>query len=119
MRGLACLSFAFVMDLFLNESCHIPYHAYLHEKIYKLRNIKGGASGIGLGTVKLLLDNHAYVVVGDLNTMPITHDRLTFLKTNVTAWADLSALFKLAKYHFNHLTILKGIDLIHYYISLA
>lgn len=67
------------------------------EKDHKLRNIKGGASGIGLGTVKLLLDNHAYVVVGDLNTMPITHDRLTFLKTNVTAWADLSALFKLAK----------------------
>lgn len=28
--------------------------------------------------------------------MPIEHDNLSFLKTNVTSWADLSALFKLA-----------------------
>lgn len=56
----------------------------------------GGASGIGLGTVKVLLGNDAYVVAGDLNDMPISHDRLSFLKTNVTIWADLSALFKLA-----------------------
>ncbi|KAJ9662631.1 hypothetical protein H2198_001303 [Neophaeococcomyces mojaviensis] len=68
----------------------------LHEVQMIAKPIKGGASGIGLGTVKLLLDNHAYVVVGDLNTMPISHDRLTFLKTDVTLWTDLSALFKLA-----------------------
>lgn len=37
------------------------------------------------------------MVAGDLNAMPITHDRLNFLKANVTIWADLCALFKLAK----------------------
>jgi len=29
--------------------------------------------------------------------MPIQHDRLTFVKTNVTTWTDLSAIFKAAK----------------------
>lgn len=39
----------------------------------------------------------AYVVAGDLNKIPITDERLTATTTNVTSWADLSALFKLAK----------------------
>lgn len=36
-------------------------------------------------------------MAGDLNEMPIQHDRLTFVKTNVTSWADLLAIFKIAK----------------------
>lgn len=47
--------------------------------------------------MRLLLDKGARVVVGDLNPMPIEHEHLAFAKTNVTVWADLSQLFKLAK----------------------
>ena len=36
-------------------------------------------------------------MAGDLNEMPIQHDRLTFVKTNVTDWKDLSSIFKAAK----------------------
>ncbi|KAK5945466.1 hypothetical protein PMZ80_002671 [Knufia obscura] len=59
--------------------------------------VTGAASGIGLGTVKLLLEKDAYVVAGDLSEMPLQHDRLTFVNTNVTSWADLSSIFKVAK----------------------
>lgn len=36
-------------------------------------------------------------MAGDLNEMPIQHGRLTFVKTNVTDWRDLSSIFKAAK----------------------
>ncbi|KAK5077280.1 hypothetical protein LTS08_008578 [Lithohypha guttulata] len=63
--------------------------------------ITGAASGIGLGTTKLLLEKGAYVVAGDMNELPIEHERLTSLRTDVTSWANLSALFKLAKSKHN------------------
>lgn len=50
-----------------------------------------------MGTTELLLEKQAYVVGGDVNLMPFAHERLTYVKTNVTLWADLSAIFKLAK----------------------
>ena len=50
-----------------------------------------------MATIKLLLEKDAYVVAGDLNETPIQHDRLTFVKTNVTSWNDLSTIFKTAK----------------------
>lgn len=58
----------------------------------------GGSSGIGLATVKLLLSLGAFVVAGDINEPPVPcSDHLAFQKTDVTSWADLSALFKKAK----------------------
>lgn len=59
--------------------------------------LSGAASGIGLATVKLLLEKGANIVGGDLNSIPIENERLTFKTTNVTTWKDLSDLFKLAK----------------------
>ena len=56
----------------------------------------GGSSGIGLATVKLLLDSGAHLVVGDQTESPLQHANLSFLKTNVALWTDLLALFKLA-----------------------
>lgn len=60
-------------------------------------NNSGGSSGIGLATIKLLLDNGASVVNGDLNPPNLSHPALSFQKTDVTSWADLTNLFKFAK----------------------
>lgn len=56
----------------------------------------GGSSGIGLATVELLLELGANVVVGDQQPIPISHDSLTFLETNVLSWPSLLALFNKA-----------------------
>lgn len=58
--------------------------------------LTGGSSGIGLETVRLLLELKASVVVGDVNPVPITHDALAFQQTNALSWSDLQALFKKA-----------------------
>ncbi|KAL1960610.1 hypothetical protein VTO42DRAFT_7189 [Malbranchea cinnamomea] len=59
--------------------------------------ITGGSSGIGLATTKLLLSLGASVVVGDLNPTPLSNPSLSFQRTDVTSWSDLSSLFKHAK----------------------
>ncbi|KXT01439.1 hypothetical protein AC578_9542 [Pseudocercospora eumusae] len=58
--------------------------------------VTGGSSGIGLATVKLLLDTGAFVFMGDLQDAPVSHDRLTFVKTDVTSWTALKILFNTA-----------------------
>lgn len=60
--------------------------------------ITGGSSGIGLATVKFLLTLGAKVVIGDLQEPPseMPSDRLTFVRTDVTSWTDLKALFETA-----------------------
>ncbi|KAH8649745.1 putative 15-hydroxyprostaglandin dehydrogenase [Tricladium varicosporioides] len=58
--------------------------------------ITGGSSGIGLATVNLLISIGASVVSGDIQPPPATEGFL-FVPTNVTDWADLTALFKKAK----------------------
>ncbi|KAF4960301.1 hypothetical protein FSARC_10498 [Fusarium sarcochroum] len=60
--------------------------------------ITGGSSGIGLATVELLLSLGASVVSGDVQPpQKELKGSFTFLKTDVTVWADLLALFKKAK----------------------
>ncbi|GME34012.1 short chain dehydrogenase [Neofusicoccum parvum] len=60
--------------------------------------ITGGSSGIGLATVKLMLSLGAFVVAGDINEPPVPPtEHLSFQRTDVTSWKDLSALFKKAK----------------------
>lgn len=56
----------------------------------------GGSSGIGLATVKLLLEVGANIVVGDRDAVPITHDALTFVETEVGSWSALQNLFNKA-----------------------
>lgn len=63
----------------------------------------GGSSGLGLATVELLLQQGAIVTAGDLNESPISHPNLGHMKTNVTDWTSLTALFKHALAH--HSTI--------------
>ncbi|KAI1253752.1 hypothetical protein MGN70_004145 [Eutypa lata] len=63
--------------------------------------ITGGSSGIGLATVNLLLSLGASVVSADLlpPVEPVVVDSpaFTFIKTDVTEWSDLLALFERAK----------------------
>ncbi|KAH6645031.1 short chain dehydrogenase [Truncatella angustata] len=60
--------------------------------------LTGGSSGIGLATVELLLSLGASVVSGDIQApAEKPSGAFTFVKTDVTKWSDLVALFKQAK----------------------
>ncbi|RYP21955.1 hypothetical protein DL767_009158 [Monosporascus sp. MG133] len=61
--------------------------------------VTGGSSGIGLATVSLLLSLGASVVNADVQppTEPVDSPQFTFVKTSVTIWAELVALFKKTK----------------------
>ncbi|CAJ0550869.1 Ff.00g107990.m01.CDS01 [Fusarium sp. VM40] len=64
----------------------------------KIVIITGGSSGIGLATVGMLLSLGASVVSGDVQPPQVEHKgSFTFVKTDVSVWADLLALFKKAK----------------------
>lgn len=63
--------------------------------------VTGGASGIGLATIRRLADEGANIVVGDLD--PTTGERAaaevggTFVQIDVTSAADVARMFKTAK----------------------
>jgi NAD(P)-dependent dehydrogenase (short-subunit alcohol dehydrogenase family) len=58
----------------------------------------GGSSGIGLATVELLLSLGASVVCGDVQAPQKTiGGAYTFIKTDVSIWRDLLALFNETK----------------------
>lgn len=60
--------------------------------------ITGGSSGIGEATVKLLSSLGASVVNADVAPSAESADKnVTFVKTDVSKWADLVALFKKTK----------------------
>ncbi|KAK1967705.1 short chain dehydrogenase [Colletotrichum sublineola] len=60
--------------------------------------VTGGSSGIGLATVATLLSHGASVVSADINpSAEQPESSYSFVKTDVTVWADLVALFKEAK----------------------
>jgi len=64
----------------------------------KVAIVTGGSSGIGLATVKLLMEHGATVVSADMNPSPLEDGpKHTFQKTDVTSWPSLLALFKLTK----------------------
>lgn len=58
--------------------------------------ITGGSSGMGLAVVKQLLELGNNVVSGDMNDSPVSHPKHTFLKTDVTSWAQQKTLFQTA-----------------------
>ncbi|KAK3117312.1 hypothetical protein LTR53_001429 [Teratosphaeriaceae sp. CCFEE 6253] len=60
-------------------------------------------SGIGLATTELLLELGATVVSGDVNPPPVEHSQLSYVKTNVTQWSDLVALFDRAKQRYGRI----------------
>ncbi|KAF9880072.1 hypothetical protein CkaCkLH20_02026 [Colletotrichum karsti] len=60
--------------------------------------VTGGSSGIGLATVNTLLSKGALVVNADIQPPAQQPEgSYTFVKTNVTVWAEQIALFKKAK----------------------
>ncbi|KAK2054488.1 short chain dehydrogenase [Colletotrichum caudatum] len=60
--------------------------------------VTGGSSGIGLATVATLLSHGASVVNADINPPAERLERsYSFVRTDVTVWADLVALFNEAK----------------------
>ncbi|KAF2999932.1 hypothetical protein E8E13_009076 [Curvularia kusanoi] len=61
----------------------------------KVAIITGGSSGIGLATVELLSSLGAKVISGDINPAPAPGS-FTYVKTDVTQWSSLTALFKTA-----------------------
>ncbi|WPG98927.1 putative oxidoreductase ykvo [Acrodontium crateriforme] len=68
--------------------------------------VTGGSSGIGQATTQLLLSLNAHLITGDLNPPPATqlsHPNHTFLRTNVSNWDDLKALFALAVQKHGHI----------------
>lgn len=72
-----------------------------HARSNPLIRIPGGSSGIGLATVNLLLSLGASVVSADLlppvEPVVVGSPAFTFIKTDVTEWSDLLALFERAK----------------------
>lgn len=58
----------------------------------------GGSSGIGLATVQLLSSLGAVVVNGDISPpADVNAKGVTFVKTDVASWPQLTALFKKTK----------------------
>ena len=63
--------------------------------------VTGGASGIGLASVRRLADEGAHIVIGDLD--PVSGEAAaaevngTFIRTDVTSADDVAAMFKKAK----------------------
>ncbi|KAF2265986.1 NAD(P)-binding protein [Lojkania enalia] len=60
--------------------------------------VTGASSGIGLATVKRLIQHGAKVFVSDLQELPEPErSQIPFLETDVTSWSGQVALFKAAK----------------------
>lgn len=73
------------------------YISTISPLLCRTNSVLGGSSGIGLATVKLLLEHGATVVNGDLRAPDFTHPALTFRRTDVNSWKDLTSLFKTTK----------------------
>ncbi|MFA0084039.1 SDR family NAD(P)-dependent oxidoreductase [Vibrio breoganii] len=77
----------------------------------KVAIITGAASGIGLATVKLFLEEGAKVVAGDinssdeLNALVEQDDNASFIKADVTKAEDHAAMIETAVKHFGGLDI--------------
>ncbi len=77
----------------------------------KVAVITGGASGIGLGTVKLFIEEGAQVVVGDLQDdrgreLEETYkDSLSYIHTDVSDDAQVKAMVDLAMTRYGRLDI--------------
>ncbi|PSN71376.1 NAD(P)-binding protein [Corynespora cassiicola Philippines] len=66
--------------------------------------ITGASSGIGLATVKRLVQHGAKVYAADVNPLPEPLDQqIPFLKVDVTSWTDQLSLFKAAKEKYGHI----------------
>lgn len=57
--------------------------------------VTGGASGIGLGAVEVLLDHNARVFVLDVSPLPenINSEKLTYIETDISSWPSLVDAF--------------------------
>ncbi|KAH7128526.1 hypothetical protein B0J11DRAFT_603834 [Dendryphion nanum] len=70
----------------------------IKDQVVVVTGITSASSGIGLATVKRLVQNGAKVFAADLNELPEPEkSQVPFLKVNVTSWKDQLDLFKAAK----------------------
>lgn len=78
----------------------------------KVALITGGCSGIGLATVKLLLQLGMRVAAADINELPEeestlaearNQESLTYVKTDVTNWNHLRAFFDSVKARYGQI----------------
>ncbi|KZT56280.1 NAD(P)-binding protein [Calocera cornea HHB12733] len=67
--------------------------------------ITGGSAGIGLATAELFSRLGAHVFVGDVSPFPRSLANTTFLRTDVSTWADLLELFSAAFSAHNRIDI--------------